>query len=181
MKEEILNRIKINYNNQLERQNKYKEMLDRKKELEKEPLVIEYLSILENMDDKILSFTENQMLDNVVYKELRNIEETNGIYVYLGTYSYSNEIDIVHGSHDNRVNYNDEKADYRVYRDLESRYGFELKIVECEKFERENNVIFPKRYLTEQYFCELQLEFFRDCIEDGQEKAVSRVMRKVKK
>ena len=42
------------------------------------------------------------------------ITPTNDIYVYIGTYKYSDEIDIVHCSNDILVDRNNNKADYDV-------------------------------------------------------------------
>ena len=58
----------------------------------------------------------------------------------------------------------------------------EIKIDKCEQFERENKIIFPNTSISNRrFYYELQKEFINDIIIDGQDRAVERILKKVKK
>ena len=110
------------------------------------------------------------------------INETNNIYVYMGTFKKNHECDIEHGANDYRVNKNDPDADYRIYRNLEfmayqDGYEIEIPIKECESFEQNHIVIYPQgTCLCDQYYLKLRDEFFDTAILDSQEKALEKIM-----
>ena len=122
-----------------------------------------------------------KIIESIFYKYQNQIKETNNIYIYLGTFKLSDEYDIVHGPSDERVNYDDSKAQYRIYINLENGMEKEIKIDKCEQFERENKIIFPNTSINRGYYYELQKEFINDIIIDGQDRAVERILKKVKK
>lgn len=62
--------------------------------------------------------------------------ETNKIYGYLQIYKYTDEIDVVHSAVDERKKYNDPKANYRMYRDLEQYDTLILSIKDSSVFEK---------------------------------------------
>ena len=182
--------------------NKYNELKDKRTEIlkigeaieeyEQHPAVKKYLELLEiyekNTTGRMQGF-DKKTDGNLLYSTLCSIriDETNNIYVYMGTFERSNECDIVHGPNDYRVNKDDPKADYRIYRNLElasyqNDYEIEVPIKKCEVFEKEHTVIYPQgTCLYDRYYNQLKDEFFETAISESQEKAVERVLAKRKK
>ena len=109
-----------------------------------------------------------------------NITETNNIYVYTGT--FKNDINDSFGT---RVNYDSENALYSKYSNIElQEYNFNstmiIPISKREEFEKNNIVIFPKNYLLDKTFYDIQNDFFLDAMELGQEKAIEKLLKKYK-
>lgn len=91
------------------------------------------------------------------------INETNNIYVYMGTFKKNHECDIEHGA-----------LEFMAYQD---GYEIEIPIKECESFEQNHIVIYPQgTCLCDQYYLKLRDEFFDTAILDSQEKALEKIM-----
>lgn len=121
MKEDTLNQIKNEVEMTKLNIEKNNEMVKRIKELEKNRYVREYLSLvgLSNTKQKFITDTDDEIISQIYDKYIHRIDErdTNGIYIYLGTFRYSSTADIV-SLGDDRVSYDDDRADYRLYQDL---------------------------------------------------------------
>ena len=93
-------------------------------------------------------------------------------------------MDIVHGSYDLSVSRDDESAKYSQYKNLELQ-DFEgtvnIPISKREEFEKNNFIIYPKTCFKDKFFYELQIEFFKDAIENDQNCAINNVLSKNKK
>jgi len=155
-------------------------LINRKRELENDSKVQEYLKLnkmIENARcEQKVEQSNYEIIESIFNNYKYSIKETNNIYVYLGTFVVSDEYDIMHSWSDDRVNYNDPKAQYRIYINLENCKEENVKIRDCEKFKEENNVIFPNTYINQtSYYYELQKEFINDVVIDGQERACERV------
>lgn len=157
-------------------------MLKRIKELEKNRYVREYLSLvgLSNTKQKFITDTDDEIISQIYGKHIHRIDErdTNGIYVYLGTFRYSDEIDIVHSSCDIRVKYDDKRADYRLYKNIEQVFAKKININDCKSFERENIILNPNSYYKEKEYYNIQKEFFITAVKKGQEAARKRILKK---
>ena len=108
-------------------------------------------------------------------------DETNNIYVYLGTYRNNDEIDIIHGSNDFKVDYNSPNASYRIYRNIEYPYGESIPISMCDEFEKKHIIIKPNTYLKEKAYYEIQKDFFIESVKTNQESAKQKILRKYNK
>lgn len=184
MNEEILNAIKKDYNDRKNKKDRTIKIKKRILELEKHKVVKEYLMLLDELnelDDSILNEKENSVISTILYRYIRKIDETNGIYIYLGTYKNSCFCDIEHGSGVDRVNRYDSKAEFCIYRDLEQADCVEIPINDCDEFENTHRIIYPNTFLEESYYYRLQVEFIRDAMEYGQEEAVAKVLKKCSK
>lgn len=106
-------------------------------------------------------------------------DATNGIYVYRGTYKISDEIDIVHGTHDIRVNYHSSLAYYRQYYDIEQIDPINIPIDQCEQFEKEHTILYLD-YLGRKFYT-IQEEFFTKTIKRNQDAARKYILRKYRK
>lgn len=115
-------------------------------------------------------------IEHFIYNIKQN--ETNKIYVYLGTYKYTDEIDIVHSAVDERKKYNDPKANYRMYRDLEQYDTLILSIKDSSVFEKENIIIKPNSIFLEREYYKIQEEFFDEILKSNQKKAKKRILNK---
>ena len=100
-------------------------------------------------------------------------KDTNGIYVYKGTYMVDNCCDIVHGPSDIRVERDYPFATHRNYWDIEQAYAIEVPIKKCDEFEKTHDVI----YLSSNYHS-IRQEFIEEALEHGQEEAVNKIKKK---
>ena len=108
------------------------------------------------------------------------MKTTNEIYLCMGTFMMNNICDIEHGSSDIRLNRDDPRAEYRIYRNIEDEFSRLIPIHKCEEFERNHKVIIPKTIYTERYYYELQREFIRIAISEGQEIACKKILERRK-
>lgn len=184
MEEEILKQIKKEYKKEKKEKERCQSIQDRIDELKENPYVQEYLTLINKSKeidmDYLLDKTEQQMIMSAFNQRIYEIKETNKIYVYLGTYQRGIGCDIEHGVNDYRVFRYDEKADYVEYRDLESRCSIEIPINDAFAFEKNNHIIIPDTFLTENYYYRLQECFIEDLVKNGQKKAVCKILKKCK-
>lgn len=182
MKEDTLTQIKNEVEITKLNIEKNNTMVKRIKKLEKNRYVREYLSLvgLSNTKQKFITDTDDEIISQIYGKHIHRIDErdTNGIYVYLGTFRYSDEIDIVHSSCDIRVKYDDDRADYRLYQDLEQLASLVVNIKDCKAFEENNTIINPNGYFKSREYYKIQKEFFITAVKKGQETARRRILKK---
>lgn len=183
MEEEILKQIVNEYKEQQQKKEKYSKIKDRINELAKTKEVKEYLELInlsQNLDYKrVIDINESDIIINAFRRNSLKITTTNEIYVYLGTFKLSNVFDIEHGPSDERVERDSNQAEYRIYRDIEKCDSIEIPIKQCEEFEKNNKIVFPRTIFKEKYYYELQKEFLEDSVLLGQEVAYTRILRKV--
>lgn len=187
MKPEMLEKIKRDYYKLKEEYQTNTSKNARLKELEQHPLVQEYLTLRQELEElSSRKITRENCLDFVSAAYAINshhIKGTNSIFVYLGTYKNSLSRDVLRGQESIRVKYNDPNAEYRVYADLEKQSvnALEITVQKCSSFEQTHRIVYPKSYNTVREFYDLQNAFILDAIELGQEEAIKRVLAKSKK
>lgn len=185
MKNSELESIRSEYKDLLNLRAQIIDKLKKIEDLEKNPFVKEYLKLREELEsDNDHKYTHMERLNDfdmlkLCYNKV-NITETNNIYVYTGT--FKNDIN---DSLDTRVNYDSENALYSKYSNIElQEYNFNstmiIPISKREEFEKNNIVIFPKNYLLDKTFYDIQNDFFLDAMELGQEKAIEKLLKKYK-
>ncbi len=186
MKTEEIKLLRKNYYSLVKENQELQTLKKRISELEQTNEVKEYLDLINKLNSNY--HVEVKSDHNFVRKAINfsNITPTNDIYVYIGTYKYDNEVDVVHDSVDYLVSRNDHTADYVVYYNLEAkRYNlnFSIKIPyeKAGEFESKYNVIFSERFDKEAYFYDLQDEYFTTVILESEEKAMSKIKKLVKK
>ena len=122
MREELLRQLKKELEDRKKENTLYNEKVKKIRELQRDSKVNEYLQLtgLISPELKQLKISDEKLILSFYRQYLSEIKEgeTNGIFVYMGTYQNSNEIDIIHGSHDLRVDYHSSDADYREYREI---------------------------------------------------------------
>lgn len=185
MTEELLTKMKEELEIERQKLADYNRKVKRLRELENDVNVQEFLK-LTNLEYESLSLkrvSSESLIESVFYHHLHEIDEkdTNGIYVYLGTYKYTDEIDIVHSPHDIRVPYDSPVADYRVYQNIEECSSKQIPILKCEQFEKEHTILNPKVPITSKGFYDIQKDFFIRAIKVNQESAKKMVLRKYRR
>lgn len=183
MKEETLNKLRMEVK-ELKRKN---EEINRKNRriqaLEQDSKVREYLKLRGIRETRIiehLETNEESLVEKAYYSLIRSINEkdTNKIYVYLGTYKSSYESDVIHGSNDIRVDYNDPTSEYRMFQDIELDSQIIIPIDKCKDFESSNKIIYLKGYRLWGKYYSIQKEFFKESFKNGQEEACKLILRK---
>ena len=181
MKEDTLTQIKNEVEITKLNIEKNNEMVKKIKELEKNRYVRDYLSLvgLSNTKQKFITDTDDEIISQIYDKYIHRIDErdTNGIYIYLGTFRYSSTADIV-SLGDDRVSYDDDRADYRLYQDLEQLASLVVNIKDCKVFEENNTIINPNGYFKSREYYKIQKEFFITAVKKGQETARRRILKK---
>lgn len=181
MNEELLFKIKENLEQEKKRLGEEIEKNKRIKELMSDKSIKEFLDLtgLKYEIGSTKRKATNDIIESMYYKYLYliNDDETNELYVYMGTYKYTDEIDIVHGSHDIRVPYDSIDANYRLYRNIEKTSSEQVLIRNCAEFEKTHIIINPKVAFSEKTFYEIQKQFFIRAIKDSQESAKRMVLR----
>lgn len=189
MKEEILIRIREDLKREKEKNREYNEKIRRIKELKKDDKVKEYIQLLEDVYDdlKPIKTTDKEIISRLFDSRYLNKikeNETNEIYVYLGTFKCGDN-DIIHYSHDTQVERNDANADYREYWNIEQKYSKFIPISKSNYFESThtiinlNNVFHTKRFNENKYY-EIRNEFINTAVKTSQNNAVKRLLKKYK-
>lgn len=184
MKEELLIELKQELQNRKIENQEHNAKIKRMKELEKDPNVKEYINLIKILEDdlNLINISDKKLILSYYSWYLNKIKdsETNKIYVYLGTFKYNDEIDIVHGSRDFRVKDDYKDADYKIYRNIESDRNVDIPIGKCEEFEKNNIIIKPKTYLNGKEYYNIRDDFFVASIKTNQESAKKLILKKYK-
>lgn len=182
MEQEILQKIKDDYERRKQERTNLQNLMQEIKNLEETETVKKYLSLTEKLDSikfkKNLLVSDMELLDLSFRSYCYSIRSTNNIYVCLGTFMLDSCCDIVHGPSDIRLKYDDPRAEYRIYRNIEDGYSKQIPIRKCALFELNNKVIFPQTSKTDKFYYELQREFISTMIKHGQEEACKRILTK---
>lgn len=184
MKQELLDSIRKEFDMKKEKRKKLKEKQKRKAELEQNKWVKEYLELKEELSDRdnlqLVNQTDSEILERSFRNHIHMIDgDTNEIYVYLGTYRYTDEIDIVHTARDDRVDRNSPKADYRLYKNIEDDLDTQqVPIGRCDEFEKEHKIIILKTCLPGEKFYQIQKEFMELAVKKGQTEACKQILEK---
>lgn len=192
MKSEELIKLRENYNELINEKNKILALKSKIEELENNSVVKEYLATIAEYEtnkakhiDPIEQEEDSYFVRMAVSRT--DITPRDDYYVYMGTYKYTNEIDIVHAAHDIRVNRDDKDADYVVYSNLEAKsHSFdetvEIPYSKADEFESTHKIIVPKNVFSrDSYFYKLQEEYYETAILESEDKAIEKVHRLVRK
>ena len=184
MKQEELQEIKDEYN----RINHFRKIAyllnEEKAALEEEQMVKRYIEVCSRLDQLkgYLGYEDSDSIGMAIEKT--NITETNGIYVYLGTYAYPQTFYQTSPFGYINTNHDDERAAYSEYVDIEKDLvdTFKVDIKHRAEFEANNDVIYlNKNYVNHASFYRLKHEFFTSIIENGQEKTVDTIKKQLVK
>ena len=189
MKNEELRELKEKVKQLKDERDKVLKIWEEIKKLENNEYVKKYLELLDVFKEKTSG--KNTGIDKYTDKKIIDIALSNTkitpddeIYVYLGTYRYSDEIDIVHGSCDIPVSRNDRNANYVLYQNLESKYHESVQIpyAKADEFEISHKIIVPQNVVSRpRYFYDLQSEYFETMILESPEKAKEIINNLIKK
>lgn len=140
--------------------------------LKENPIVKEYLEtnkkLKEIPKDIKINFSYMQYLWEIDEKD------TNGIYVYLGSYKEVN-------NETYKADYYFDNAQYRKYQNIEQKMEIEIPVSDSRVFEETHNVIFPNSKHRIHEFNMIRSDFFEDAVENGQEHAKELILSKYRK
>lgn len=195
MTNEDYNRLKQKYNGLIEKRESLTQLKQSLEKLEENKAKLEldlnvqaYVSILEQIAKikKMLptskeqsNFTDAGILSAILNQNISE-ENTNNIYVYIGTYDYSSDCDIVHGS--SVIQLPDDSLDYgwKVYKNIELNYWNASKEItkrELSQFKSENTILYaPKGIDPEKFYIQIRTAFFEELMKVGQENALEKVL-----
>lgn len=189
MKNEELKVLKEKVNQLQAKRNEVLNLQKEKALLEESEEVKRYLNLLDILYEKtsgrntgIDKFTDREII-NIALGEI-NLTPNEDIYVYLGTYKYNNEVDIVHGSYDIPVSRSNHDADYILYQKLESKYcdSVQIPYKKAFEFEKTHKIIILQNVASRQRdFYDLQSEYFETMVFESPEKAKEKVNRLIRK
>lgn len=185
--------LRQNYKKLKEKAEKVVSLAKKIEELKQLPEVKEYLELLTEYEKITSKFVNKEQIEqkNAAYFIRKAVKQTditprNDYYVYMGTYKYTDEIDIVHSPNDIEVSRYNSSADYVAYYNLEAKkYSFNLSVVvpysKADEFELNHNIIFLKNVINrERHFYDLQDEYFETLILESEEKAIQKINKLVK-
>lgn len=177
MEKELLTEIKNHYLDLKKRkETKLKEMQEIT-ELEQDDKVKRYMKLCEgqNRDIFLLELSDDALMERSFYKVSYKITKTNDIYFCFGYFScHSYDSEMI------KVPDGDPRADCKIYQNLENDTIYKtIELKKCPEFEQNHKIIYSKslnNYDREYYL--LQQEFIKACLEEGQEKAIERILNK---
>ena len=177
MTEDLLKIIRDESQKEISEMDKYNEYADRRNELANLEEIKIMLGLPYTRDMELPRKTEKGIIISTYDKYATHInkEDTNGIYVYMGTYRPSDFTyeEIEDGApFEVLVDYNDPRATDRRYYNLEGIWCETVSIEESDEFEKTHTVIFVDD------FYELQSEFIMTAVKESQEQAVSKILKK---
>lgn len=177
-KEELLN-LRLELEDLKDKRNKVIIINEEINKLKETPEVKRYLELIELFKENTTGrmsgfdkFSDDDLLNIAISKS--KITPSEEIYVYMGTYKYTNEIDIIHAANDIPVSRLNNSADYVLYYNLEARYDkrIEIPYIHANEFESTHKIIIPKNVVSrEKYFYELQHEYFETIVLKSEEEA----------
>ena len=186
MKEKLLHELQEELKKKKNKLSEYNENVRRIKELLLEDNVKEFISISKfdikklNIKEKTEEDIKKETIDNIIYfiNDDRNID-TNKIYCCLGEFEGRLRKDGGYGYLERKSNKNSftlvSPKYVKVYRNIEnSNDEVILPIKECNNFEKKHLVINSNNYSM------VQREFITDMLDNNQEEAVKRLMKKYK-
>ena len=182
MKDEIFNELKEDYFEKSKRNEKNKRSLEALKQrrdyLMSNVLVQQYL----DLDRQINSFrgriwSDRDILDSTLsyFDEVTEYDETFEIYLYLGSFVNDNNNTFQVRREDKR-----EKPDYNIYANIESKEVIVLDYDDCYEFENTNNILVVDEYPDSNLLYDVRNEYFKEAFEIGQDKAIEKVLKRIK-
>ena len=162
---------------QFEKQ-KYEKMKQRVLVLKQNPIVQEYLNLVDFVKEKRenKNFEEHKMINQAFEGFALETNDSNKILVFMGAY----EVNVLSGT--NLVRTKD--ADYVLYRDLETCQFFKIETHNKKTFENENTVIFLDDSNFNSHidyldgFSKLTNTFFKELLVKPQEEVVKQFVKK---
>ena len=152
------------------------EIINLKKKLDNKILELMDLGIDASLYDAVHNNKDEKIINIELYKnslpKLRE-SDTNGIYVYLGTYKYNNYDYDGHFMNVEQVDRNNRKADFRLYQNIEQKSQLTLAITSANTFEESHYVIYPINTDNNVAFRNILEKFIDGLINDYQDDVVN--------
>ena len=182
--------VMIRYNNLKSKKINLKSEI---KELEENELIQKYLKKkeqLNSLNEKITQIRRENgkeflFDENKALIQYGSNNHTNNIYVCLGGYPKHRKVTdnmqiMFEPDMDKYLPIESNEVAYRIYANIESNYTEVIAKTEWNEFENENTVLFPGEEDPFEFYRNVRLLFFKECIENTQEDAIEKVL-KIKK
>ena len=180
MEKEIQKKIRKAYEDRCQQQREEQELKERLHQLEEDPTVKAYLEAKLEYQLKrgTSTWTEDGMVSASFMEHRHEIKTTNGIMVCIGSYQETE-------NGPKLVAYSSENVAYRKYADLEKDLDQAITVrtdssegITCRMLEEKYPVIIPPVAIGEEraYYYQLQKEFVRGIISEGQEKTLKKIL-----
>lgn len=182
MNSEEVKKIKEEYENLIETKRKMKYLLERKGKLERDPKVIEYIKLIgliKPNDANIFKIIEHMSNKKVLSMAISrvNIENSNNIYICLGTYETAYDLDFDLCKQEFIVDYDSKNAEYSRFVELETSKVVDVPIEKRNQFEEENIILLPPENMNSVEFYTITKEkFFDDALTYGNDIALKRIL-----
>lgn len=190
--EENVKRVKDYYNRLVEERETmasmkehYEKLEQKKRKLELDLKVQVYCNIQKEMNEILEAgaFSHEPLEDGYILSkaavEVCGDDQTNHIYVYMGTYGYDGDDDIVHGR--GAVEFADDNPNFewKAYKNIELRYSdatIQVGKSDFRNFEADNIILHaPKGEFPDLFYKKVRKVFFEALVHFGQEAAVEKV------
>ena len=185
MTDEEIQKARDNYNRIITDRNLFRKFnnsdSEELEELEKNPKVQRYIFLRDTMDfygHQDVDYTKDYDKERIVNVAFDNIADktnhSNKIYVFMGFFDRTEDITV-----------EQEKISYAVFSDLETLDTVTVPYEEYSYFIENNKVIKDENVYKERYqgyyqyrLFKIRKEFFKDLIENDQEKAIQKILKK---
>ena len=178
--------VMIRYNNLKSKKINLKSEI---KELEENELIQKYLKKkeqLNSLNEKITQIRRENgkeflFDENKALIQYGSNNHTNNIYVCLGGYPKHRKVTdnmqiMFEPDMDKYLPIESNEVAYRIYANIESNYTEVIAKTEWNEFENENTVLFPGEEDPFEFYRNVRLLFFKECIENTQEEAIAKVL-----
>lgn len=185
MTDDNLNQLKRNYDDLVAKKQKLLKLRQTIEKYERKKAVKKYLELKEEFLslNRSIADTPDDVLFEIAMGKSKVTGDSDNIYVFLGSYKKLNERDIVHSSRDIRIfDGETDNIDYKIYRNLEVDHLDKVIVPsdECEEFEEENIIIYPRTILTGGYYYQIRSRYYKDAIKNGIDKAREKLLSREK-
>lgn len=150
-------------------------------ELKRDPAVQRYLYLMELKDSRDLAESGESIVPSVILSKYGSgeIKETNNIWCFIYEAPAKNMVGVT----DEEVSGYDDDQVLALYYDIENNTKrIVVKKEDRKAFEAANKVVFGSPHIYDGFdrYFNTRYHFFSDCISDGQEKAVERILARPK-
>lgn len=176
--------IRIRYNDLIRIKQDLLNTKQKIQELEQEPIVREYLDLIEQQEhDKlypyysVLELSDEDIFQKVIDEVL--IHSIGSIYVYFGDYRCVESED--DGIQFIPISKSNEQVEYKQYKNIEHNLSIVhmIPLNDCEEFENKNIILVPSKLENKiEYFNRMRTMYFNVAMKYGKEKALEKVMYK---
>jgi len=176
MNQKELELAKKRYNILLNEKKQLQQKKDKILELEKNPIIQEYLNLTSEIKSKEEKLDESCVILSAFSQSASRTKESNKLLVNIGGYCCDNVLGI------RKVTIN--KAKYIRYIDLETDEVYDIEPDKKDEFEQQNKIIYlnngNRDLFSLKMIKELRIEFFKELLIKEQDQVINEMLKKNK-